>query len=56
MWHVAQIMTWFCQSKLYFDEKISVKQKGTKQMNIDRKFHSHMTAVTAVFINSSKVI
>ena len=39
-----------------FDEKNSAKQKGTKQVNIDRKLRSHVTAVTAVFINSSKII
>ena len=40
----------------FFDEKISAKQKGTKQMNIDRKLRSHVTGVTAVFIDSSKTI
>ena len=40
----------------FFDEKISAKQKGAKQMNIDRKLHSYTTVVTAVFINSSKII
>ena len=39
----------------FFDEKIPAKQKGAKQINIDRKLRSHMTAVTAVFINSSKI-
>ena len=42
--------------KTFSDEKISAKQKGTKQMNIDRKLRSHLPAVTAVFINSSKII
>ena len=42
--------------KTFFDEKISGTQKGTKQMNFDRKLHSHVTAVMAVFINSSKII
>ena len=36
----------------FFDERISAKQKGTKQMNIDRKLRSHVTAVTAVFMKS----
>ena len=40
----------------FFDEKISAKQKGTKQMNIDRKLRSHVTGVAAVFIDSSKTI
>ena len=40
----------------FFDEKLSAKQKGRKQMNIDRKLRSHVTAVTAAFINSSKII
>ena len=39
-----------------FDEKISGKQKETNQMNIDRKHCPHVMVVTAVFINSSKVI
>ena len=40
----------------FFDEKISAKQKRTKQMNIDVKLHSNMTAVMDVLINSSKII
>ena len=39
-----------------FDEKKSAKQKSTEQVNIDRKLCSHATAVTGVFINSSKII
>ena len=31
----------------FFEEITSTKQKGTKQMNIDRKLRSHVTAVTA---------
>ena len=40
----------------FFDENISAKQKRRKQMNIARKLCSHVTAVTTVFINSSKII
>lgn len=40
----------------FFDEKISAKPKRTKQMNIDVKLHSNVTAVTDVFISSSKII
>ena len=40
----------------FFDEKISAKQKRTKQMNIDVKLRSNVTAVTDVLINSSKII
>ena len=40
----------------FFDEKISAKQKRTKQMNIDVKLHSNVTAVMDVLINSSKII
>ena len=35
----------------FFDEKISTKQEGTKQMNIDRKLHLLVTVATTVFVN-----
>ena len=40
----------------FFGEKTSTKQKGAKQMNIDRKLRCHVTAVTAVFTDSSKIV
>ena len=42
--------------KTFFDEKISAKQKGTKQTNIKLQTSLTLTAVKAVFINSSKLM
>ena len=36
-------------NQTFFDEKNSTMQKETKQINIDRKMRSHVTAVTAIF-------
>ena len=53
MWgkkHVIQIMIWLCQRwKKDFDEKNSAKQKRTKQMNIYRKYFSHVTGDISSF-------
>ena len=49
--YAIQIMIWFCQSKLFLMKKFEQSKKGIKQMNIERKLRSHVTAVTTVFIN-----
>ena len=40
----------------FFDEKISAKLRGPKEMNIDKKLCSHVIAVMALFLNSPKII
>ena len=40
----------------FFDEKILAMQKETKQMNIDWKLCSPVTAVTVFFRNLSKIM
>ena len=37
-------------------EKISAKLEGPKEMNIDTKLRSHVTAVMALFLNSPKIM
>ena len=40
----------------FFDEKISAKLRGPKEMNIDKKLCSYVMAVMALFLNSPKII